>query len=182
MGNAVSLSDICGNFRTPFSLTNLTDPYQLWNIEFPPTVSKGGKKQHFQASCFDKYQWLHYDCHLDAAFASFVSKQVKRKFYQPAKQRMLSQKKVLETGKKHLQMVFPLMKHHRCTRKQQWELSKHLQLLMGKLMQVWLWFIFIWTSTKLKDAYKDTLKCVLSWWIKSFGLMIAKGTFKHYNV
>ena len=69
-------------------------------------------------------------------FASFVSKQMKRKLYQPAKQRMLSQKKVSETGKKHFKMVFPTTKHHRRTGKQQWELSKHLLLLMGKQMQV----------------------------------------------
>ena len=79
MGNTVPLSDICGNFRTPFSVTNLTEPYQPRNIEFLPTVSKVGKKWHFQAFWFDKYQWLHYDCHLDAAFCFICIKANEKK-------------------------------------------------------------------------------------------------------
>ena len=99
MGNTVSLSDICGNFRTPFSLTDLTEPYQPRNIEFPPTISKVAKKRHFQASWFDKYQWFHYDCHLDAAFCFICIKANEKKALSASKTRMVSQKKVSETGK-----------------------------------------------------------------------------------
>ena len=40
----------------------------------------------------------------------------------------------------------------------------------------YVWGIFIWTSAKSKDAYKDPLKCALSWWVKSFGLMFVVHT------
>ena len=119
MGNTVSLSDICGNFRTPFSLIDLTEPYQPQNIEFPPTVSKGSKKRHFQASWFDKYQWLDYDCHLDTAFYFICIKANEKKTLSASKAEDAFTKKVSETGKKHLQMVFPPSKHHKRTGKQQ---------------------------------------------------------------
>ena len=107
MGNTVSLSDICGNFRTPFSLTDLTEPYQPRNIEFPPTVSKGGKKRHFQASWFDKYQWLHYDCHLDAAFCFICIKANEKKALSASKAEDAFTKKGFRNWKKALTDGFP---------------------------------------------------------------------------
>ena len=107
MGNTVSLSDICGNFRTPFSLTDLTEPYQPRNIEFPPTVSKVGKKRHFQASWFDKYQWLHYDCHLDAAFCFICIKANEKKALSASKAEDAFTKKGFRNWKKALTDGFP---------------------------------------------------------------------------
>ena len=107
MGSTVSLSDICGNFRTPFSLTDLTEPYQPRNIEFSPTVSKGGEKRHFQASWFDKYQWLHYDCHLDTAFCFICIKANEKKALSTSKPEDAFTKKGFINWKKALTDGFP---------------------------------------------------------------------------
>ena len=102
MGNTVPLSDICGNSRTPFSVTDLTEPYQPRNIEFLPTVSKVGKKRHFQASWFDKYQWLHYDCHLGAAFCFICIKANEKKALSGSKSEDSFTKKGFRNWKKAL--------------------------------------------------------------------------------
>ena len=107
MGNTVSLSNICGNFRTPFSLTDLTETYQPRNINLHQQYLRLAKKRHFQASWFDKYQWLHYDCHLDAVFCFICIKANEKKALSASKAEDAFTKKGFRNWKKALTNGFP---------------------------------------------------------------------------